>query len=51
MVEFLTKLLSGTFPECPISDASLMGIAHARFLHDREEERLAEEGIYPWTEE
>ncbi|WP_406734975.1 hypothetical protein OG508_09255 [Streptomyces sp. NBC_01108] len=51
MVEFLIKLLAGDFPEWPISDTSLMGIQNARFLHDRQEERLAEEGIYPWDED
>ncbi|PJE97224.1 hypothetical protein CUT44_13725 [Streptomyces carminius] len=51
MVEFLVKLLQEEFTECPISDTSLMGITNPRFLHDREEERLAEQGVYPWREE
>lgn len=50
MVEFLFRLLTADFSRCPISDASLMGVPHARFLHDREEERLAEEGVYPWDD-
>ncbi|WP_424568452.1 hypothetical protein [Streptomyces sp. CH-036] len=50
MVEFLHKLLTADFPRCPISDTSLLGIPHARFLHDREEERLANEGVYPWDD-
>ncbi|GGU66273.1 SMI1/KNR4 family protein [Streptomyces lavendofoliae] len=48
MAEFLVKLLRGEFSECPITDASLMGLQNPRFLHDREEERLAEQGVYPW---
>ncbi|MCX5401785.1 SMI1/KNR4 family protein [Streptomyces sp. NBC_00102] len=51
MVEFLAKLLMGCFEKCPISDTSLVGISKLRFLHDRDEERLAEEGVYPWSEE
>ncbi|WP_175412326.1 SMI1/KNR4 family protein [Streptomyces sp. TRM64462] len=50
MVEFLVKLLRGEFTECPISDTSLVGLENPRFLHDRDEERLAEQGIYPWDE-
>ncbi|MFJ3278446.1 SMI1/KNR4 family protein [Streptomyces halstedii] len=49
--EFLGKLLRGEFPECPISDTSLVGIPSPRFLHDREEERLAEHGVHPWDED
>ncbi|MER6698977.1 hypothetical protein [Streptomyces griseus] len=51
MVEFLRRLLMAGFTQCPISDVSLMGISHARFLHDREEERLANEGVYPWDDD
>ncbi|MFF8499459.1 hypothetical protein ACF07L_02220 [Streptomyces anulatus] len=50
MVEFLVRLLRGNFARCPISDTSLVGVPHARFLHDREEERLAAEGLYPWDD-
>ncbi|MFJ3928942.1 hypothetical protein [Streptomyces sp. NPDC090029] len=49
MAEFLVKLIRGEFPECPISDASLVGAQGLRFLHDREEERLAGLGVYPWA--
>lgn len=51
VIEFLAKLLKGEFAECPISDSSLMDISSPRFLHDREEERLAEQGLYPWGED
>jgi hypothetical protein len=51
MVEFLLKLLTAGFAECPISDTSLVGMSHPRFLHDRGEELLAERGIYPWEED
>ncbi|MGW7434071.1 SMI1/KNR4 family protein [Streptomyces sp. NPDC054861] len=51
MSKFLLGILTGKFRECPISDASLMGVGRARFMHDREEERLIEMGIYPWDDE
>ncbi|MFD0371088.1 SMI1/KNR4 family protein [Streptomyces sp. NPDC127114] len=51
MSEFLAGILSGEFSECLISDESLMGAGRSRFLHDREEERLLEMGVYPWEEE
>ncbi|EHM26139.1 hypothetical protein SPW_5491 [Streptomyces sp. W007] len=44
------QVVAGNFARCPISDTSLVGVPHARFLHDREEERLAEEGLYPWDD-
>ncbi|WP_103512079.1 hypothetical protein [Streptomyces sp. SM13] len=50
MVAFLVRLLRGEFVRCPISDTSLVGVPHARFLHDRVEERLANEGVYPWDD-
>ncbi|WP_327732508.1 hypothetical protein OG749_45525 [Streptomyces nojiriensis] len=51
MSAFLARLLQGGFPECPLSDTSLFGAGEARFLHDREEERFAELGEYPWDDE
>ncbi|MEW9513536.1 hypothetical protein [Streptomyces bacillaris] len=50
MAEFLVRLFRGDFPECPISDSSLVGASGLRFLHDREEERLAGLGVYPWDD-
>ncbi|GGQ97690.1 hypothetical protein [Streptomyces asoensis] len=49
MVEFLLKLLSGEFSECPVSDETLWGIQSARFLNFRDEERIIDTGIDPWT--
>lgn len=50
MTEFLVGILMDGFGEYPISDRSLAGIGQARFLHDREEDRMIEMGIYPWGE-
>lgn len=51
VVEFLLRLLRGDFPECPVSDESLWGLQTARFLNYRDEERLLDEGVDPWTGE
>lgn len=51
VAEFLVRLLRGDFPECPVSDESLWGVRTARFLNFRDEERLLEVGVDPWTGE
>ncbi|MFE7122903.1 hypothetical protein [Streptomyces sp. NPDC057617] len=51
MAEFLVRLLRADFPACPLSDATLWGEGTARFLNFRDEERLRDEGIDPWTGE
>ncbi|PAZ11831.1 hypothetical protein CLM62_33295 [Streptomyces sp. SA15] len=49
--EFILRLLRADFATCPISVASLWGKGTARFLNLREEERLRDEGLDPWTGE
>ncbi|MFF3377887.1 hypothetical protein ACFYXF_33680 [Streptomyces sp. NPDC002680] len=49
ITEFLLRLLQGDFPECPVSDEALWGIQRARFLNIRDEERLLDAGVDPWT--
>lgn len=49
MTKFLARLLHGEFDRCPISSKTLSGLAHPRFLHAREEARLKDLGINPWS--
>ncbi|MFE4828719.1 hypothetical protein [Streptomyces sp. NPDC056672] len=49
MVEFLVRVLTAEFDSCPVSDLSLWGAESPRFLNVREEERLMNEGVDPWT--
>jgi hypothetical protein len=49
MVEFLLRVFRAELDACPFSDASLWGETAPRFLHAREEQRLREAGIDPWT--
>lgn len=51
MTEFLRRLFIKGFDECPLSDASLWGKRTPRFLHWREEQRLRESGVDPYTGE
>ncbi|MDH2387248.1 hypothetical protein QCN29_00295 [Streptomyces sp. HNM0663] len=51
MVEFLLRIFRADFPKCPISDTSLWGNFNPRFLHIREEQRLWDAGLDPWTGE
>ncbi|WP_328394129.1 hypothetical protein OHS70_05205 [Streptomyces sp. NBC_00390] len=51
MAEFLRRLIIGEFDACPISDTTLWNAGTGRFLHWREERRLQDEGIDPWTGE
>ncbi|GGP78273.1 hypothetical protein [Streptomyces melanogenes] len=50
MVEFLTKVFAAEFEKCPVSDAAVWG-TRPKFLHVREEDRLREAGLNPWTGE
>ncbi|MBT2403238.1 MULTISPECIES: SMI1/KNR4 family protein [unclassified Streptomyces] len=49
MTEFLARLLRAEFDRCPISTKTLSGLTHPRFLHAREETRLKDLGINPWS--
>ncbi|MEU5398820.1 SMI1/KNR4 family protein [Streptomyces sp. NPDC005963] len=49
IVEFLLRVLRAEFDRCPLSDRSVWGDPTPRFLNFREEERLVEAGIDPWT--
>ncbi|MEU9704729.1 hypothetical protein [Streptomyces sp. NPDC047981] len=52
MVEFLLGILRAEFDVCPIGDLGAWGMAGAaKFLHNREEQRLYDSGIDPWTGE
>ncbi|MBU8553864.1 hypothetical protein IMX12_34460 [Streptomyces sp. Babs14] len=51
MTEFLRRLFTKGFDECPLSDASLWGKLTPHFLHWREEQRRWESGIDPYTGE
>ncbi|MEU3450540.1 SMI1/KNR4 family protein [Streptomyces thermolilacinus] len=51
MVEFLTRLLRADFDACPMTDVSIWGDPAPLFLHPREEDRLREMGLDPWTGE
>ncbi|MGW0576253.1 hypothetical protein ACWD25_09835 [Streptomyces sp. NPDC002920] len=49
MTEFVLRVLQGDFERCPLSVTTLWGRGTARFLNFREEERLLDEGVDPWT--
>ncbi|MFF5974045.1 hypothetical protein ACFY7C_21240 [Streptomyces sp. NPDC012769] len=51
MVEFLLKIIRAEFDVCPIGDLAVWGKAGVKFLHHREERRLYESGVDPWTGE
>ncbi|WP_212765743.1 hypothetical protein [Streptomyces sp. PKU-MA01144] len=51
MTEFLRRLFTKGFDDCPLSDASLWGEPTPHFLHWREEQRRWECGIDPYTGE
>lgn len=51
MTEFLLRVLRADFAECPLSVTTLWGRGSARFLNFRDEERLLDEGVDPWTGE
>lgn len=51
MVEFLLRVLRADFAACPLSVTTLWGRGNARFLNFRDEERLLDEGVDPWTGE
>ncbi|MBT2382172.1 SMI1/KNR4 family protein [Streptomyces sp. ISL-11] len=49
MTEFLGRLFLAAFDECPLSGTQLWGEAAPKFLHCREEQRIWDAGIDPWT--
>ncbi|MFD8081545.1 hypothetical protein ACFV4F_07585 [Kitasatospora sp. NPDC059722] len=49
MTEFLRRLFTRDFADCPLSDASLWGDPSPHFVHWREERRRYEAGIDPYT--
>ncbi|MFB7916201.1 SMI1/KNR4 family protein [Streptomyces sp. NPDC056061] len=51
MAEFLSRLILGEFDTCPVAETTLWNAGTGRFLHWREEKRLVDEGIDPWTGE
>ncbi|KUL34919.1 hypothetical protein ADL22_29295 [Streptomyces sp. NRRL F-4489] len=51
MVDFLLKIFRADFAECPLSSTSLWGDTAPHFLHWREEDRLRDAGLNPWTGE
>jgi hypothetical protein len=51
MVEFLVRLFCAELDRCPIAGTSVWGNTSPRFLHVREEMRLREAGLDPWTGE
>ncbi|MFI9200859.1 SMI1/KNR4 family protein [Streptomyces sp. NPDC053048] len=51
MAEFLRRVFLADFDECPMSGLDLWDLASPKFLHWREEQRLWDSGINPWTGE
>ncbi|SCK09835.1 hypothetical protein YUYDRAFT_00690 [Streptomyces sp. ScaeMP-e48] len=51
MAEFLRRVFSGELEACPFSDATLWGTGVQKFVHWKEELRLLESGVDPWTGE
>lgn len=51
MVEFLRRVFSGELEACPFSDATLWGTGEQKFVHWKEERRMLESGVDPWTGE
>ncbi|MFF3584511.1 hypothetical protein [Streptomyces mirabilis] len=51
MAEFVLRVLRSDFDECPLSVTTLWGRGTARFLNFRDEERILDEGVDPWTGE
>ncbi|GAA3068112.1 hypothetical protein FHS39_001930 [Streptomyces olivoverticillatus] len=51
MVEFLRRVFLADFEECPMSGLHLWGVESPKFLHWKEEKRLLDAGIDPWTGE
>jgi hypothetical protein len=49
MSEFLCRVFRGDFDECPLGGIPLWGNESPRFLHEREERRIRQSGIDPWT--
>ncbi|MGW4031690.1 hypothetical protein ACWEFL_20675 [Streptomyces sp. NPDC004838] len=51
MVEFLRRVFTREFDANPLGDSGMWDAGSGRFLHWREEQRLWDEGIDPWTGE
>ncbi|MFI2072163.1 SMI1/KNR4 family protein [Streptomyces triculaminicus] len=51
MAEFLRRVFLADFDECPMSGLDLWAVTSPKFLHWREEKRLWDAGIDPWTGE
>ncbi|MFF4155495.1 SMI1/KNR4 family protein [Streptomyces sp. NPDC001678] len=49
MVEFLRRVFLAEFVECPLSGVHLWGVTSPKFLHWKEEKRVWDNGIDPWT--
>ncbi|WP_180686302.1 MULTISPECIES: hypothetical protein [Streptomyces] len=51
MSGFLCGLFFQEFDDCPLSDSTLWGSRSPRFINHRQEQRLYDAGIDPWTGE
>ncbi|MFF2949833.1 hypothetical protein ACFVVU_00575 [Kitasatospora sp. NPDC057965] len=51
MAEFLRRLFTRDFDQCPLGDASLWGDPSPHFVHWREARRRFESGVDPFTGE
>lgn len=51
MADFLCGMFFRDFEECPLSDATLWGNPTPRFIGNRQQQRLLDAGVDPWTGE
>ncbi len=51
MARFLVRVMRGEFDECPLGGLVLWDKGGAKFLNEREYQRLLDEGLDPWTGE
>lgn len=51
MAGFLVRVLRGEFDACPLGGLALWNKGGAKFLNEREYQRLLDEGLDPWTGE
>ncbi|MEV2224520.1 hypothetical protein AB0E01_32240 [Nocardia vinacea] len=51
MAGFLVRIMRGEFYECPLGGLNLWNKEGAKFLNERDYQRLLDEGLDPWTGE
>ena len=51
MAGFLVRVMRGEFDECPLGGLALWNKGRAKFLNEREYQRLLDDGLDPWTGE